>query len=98
MTQAETELHWRSTDMTVPARLTALAASVRAAYLIIGTVDALDSRETIGSQNPVYRAYATVHAQVLTVMPPHFSAAAVSSRNWISEPGYRRTYGSRRRS
>lgn len=88
MIQAESALRWRGSDITVPARLTALAARVRAAYLIIGTVDALDKRENVGSQEyPIYKAYATVHVQVFTVATTHFNKAAAGSAYWMSDPG-----------
>ncbi len=81
MTQAQSALKWRDTDITKFARLTALADRVGATRLVIGTIDRL-SVERIS--NSVSRSAATVHIQVFTVAPAGITQAVAGTGSGIA--------------
>jgi len=81
MAQAQTALGWRETDMTKYARLSALAERAQATYLAIGTIDRLAlERQT----NSSYRATATVHIQVFTLVPARITGAVAGSGSAVA--------------
>jgi len=83
VTQAQTALSWRDTDITSYARLNALANDAHATYLMIGTVDrfSVDRLSSGGSQ---YRGQATVHIQVFTAAPARISPAVTGTGSSIA--------------
>ena len=71
MSQAQTALSWRDTDITKYARLSALANDAHVTYLVIGTVYRLfvEEQSSAGS----HRVTTAVHVQVFTAVPARIS-------------------------